>query len=253
MLAHSDVHARAYDDFVRALTLDPDDPSALEGFVRSAVLLQRSADALAWIKTLAAERPPTTARGVAISKLLAAGGAHADALAVARDAATWQPTGRRGPGAGGVVAGRQRVTSPRSTPRSTSCASGIPPAPPRPSTRRWRRFLKGDPAGALAHAERAIAIDPAYAPVYDLAGAAHTKLGQPDRARAMFERSLVVRRARQHRVHEPRVAGACGRTPSRRAAPVCRGVVARPGVRDRARRPGPGAVEAGRGAGCRAF
>ena len=44
---------------------------------------------------------------------------------------------------------------------------------------------------ALDHAERAIAIDPAYAAVYDLAGAALTRLDAPDRARAMFERSLA--------------------------------------------------------------
>lgn len=51
-------------------------------------------------------------------------------------------------------------------------------------------FLGGDAAGALGHAERAIALDPAFAAVYDLAGAALTRLDQPDRAQTMFERSL---------------------------------------------------------------
>ena len=34
MLAAADVHTRAYDDFVRALTIDPDDGAALDGLVR---------------------------------------------------------------------------------------------------------------------------------------------------------------------------------------------------------------------------
>ena len=51
-------------------------------------------------------------------------------------------------------------------------------------------MLRDDPHAALDHAERAIALDPAYAAVYDLAGAALTRLDAPERARAMFERSL---------------------------------------------------------------
>ena len=39
-------------------------------------------------------------------------------------------------------------------------------------------FLRGRAAKASALAERAVAIDPGYAPVYDLLGAAYTKLGQ---------------------------------------------------------------------------
>ena len=34
MLAKADVHQLAYDDYARALTLDPNDAAALEGFVQ---------------------------------------------------------------------------------------------------------------------------------------------------------------------------------------------------------------------------
>jgi len=51
-------------------------------------------------------------------------------------------------------------------------------------------FLHGDAANAVAAAERAIAIDPDYAPTYDLLGAACTKLNQLEPARQAFQKSL---------------------------------------------------------------
>jgi tetratricopeptide (TPR) repeat protein len=51
-------------------------------------------------------------------------------------------------------------------------------------------FLHGQFADAVKLADRAVAADPAYAAVYDLAGAADTKLGDLKRARAAFETSL---------------------------------------------------------------
>ena len=52
------------------------------------------------------------------------------------------------------------------------------------------RFLRGDAAGTVESAGRGIAADRAYAPTYDLLGAAHTKLGQSAAARDAFETSL---------------------------------------------------------------
>ena len=51
-MAKADVHQHAYDDYARALTLDPRDRPALHGLVRVAVLTKRGADALALIKSL---------------------------------------------------------------------------------------------------------------------------------------------------------------------------------------------------------
>jgi Flp pilus assembly protein TadD len=51
-------------------------------------------------------------------------------------------------------------------------------------------FLKNDAAGALRHAQEAIAADAKYGAAYDMAGAAHTKLGQADLAAQAFQTSL---------------------------------------------------------------
>ena len=66
-------------------------------------------------------------------------------------------------------------------------------APDRPATHYFLAvlsFLRGDAAGAVGHANAAIAADPQYAPVYDLLGAAYTRLAQPERARGAFLTSL---------------------------------------------------------------
>jgi Tfp pilus assembly protein PilF len=51
-------------------------------------------------------------------------------------------------------------------------------------------FLKGDAHAALDAAQRAITADSSYAAAYDIAGAAHTRLGQADAAARAFETSL---------------------------------------------------------------
>ena len=53
-------------------------------------------------------------------------------------------------------------------------------------------FLHGREADAVELAKRAIAIDPAFAPVYDLIGAAYTRLDRPAEARQAFETSLSL-------------------------------------------------------------
>ncbi len=189
MFAQSDVHTRAYDDFQRALTLDPDDRAALDGMVRSAVLLTRSADAATWLTSLGSDHPPSTARTVATSQLLAASGHRADALAVAREAAAATPP----PLAALTQIASLLADAGDVTGLDAAVAALRHAAPDAAATGYYQAvaaILRDDVHGALAHAQRAIATDPSYAPVYDLAGAAYTKLGDPDRARAMFERSL---------------------------------------------------------------
>lgn len=190
MFARSDVHTRAYDDFVEALTQDPDDAAALTGFVRSAVLLTRSSDALSWITSLGGSTAPSVARQVARSKLLAAAGQRGDALTVARAAAAGTPA---------PLDALEQVASllADANDQAGLAAALVALREAHPDSAATAYFaavaaiLTDDAAGALTHAEQAIARDPAYSAVYDLAGAAHTKLGQPDRARAMFERSLT--------------------------------------------------------------
>ena len=91
MMARRDAHATAYDDYVRALTLDPADDAALDGLVRTAMLTQRGSDALSWVKSLNANRTGTPQVLIATSKLLAAIGASSDAVAAARQAMAIRP------------------------------------------------------------------------------------------------------------------------------------------------------------------
>jgi spermidine synthase len=189
MFARSDVHGRAYDDFQRALTLDPADTTALAGLVRAASLLDREAETLEWLRAATAARGESLAETIARSRLQAAAGATAGALAAAREAVT------RAPGNADALEQLAAVQADAGDPDGLEAAvAELRRLPPTAATEYYAaaaRLLRDDPRGALDHAERAIALDPAYAAVYDLAGAALTRLDQPDRARAMFERSLA--------------------------------------------------------------
>ena len=189
MLAKADVHTRAWDDFVRALASAPDDAATLDGLVRAALLLKRPTEALAALDEAAGTRPPTAARLVARSKLLAASGSRGDALTTAREAARLAPD---------AVPPLEQVASlVADTGDATALAAAVADlarlAPTSAATHYFRAveaIVAREAAPALAHAERAIATDPGYAAVYDLAGAALTSLGRPADAQAMFARSL---------------------------------------------------------------
>lgn len=190
MLAKVDAHPRAYDDFVRALTADPDDPAALDGLVRSATLLQRADEAHAALVAAGGTRGPTVPRLVARAKLLAAAGKADDARGVAREAAALDPA-RPEPL-------EQLAAIAADAGDALALATALEPLeqrfPDRAAThfyRAVRAFLGDDARTALTHAERAIAADESYAAVYDLAGAAAARLDAPDRARAFFARSLA--------------------------------------------------------------
>ncbi len=79
MMAKSDAHAIAYDDYTRALKLAPADGATLSAFVRTAVLTGRSQDALSWVKAVNQDTRPMPVR-LAISKLSAAAGFTTDAV-----------------------------------------------------------------------------------------------------------------------------------------------------------------------------
>lgn len=189
MLARSDMHAAAYDDFVKALTLDVNDGPALDGIVREAILGRRVGDALSWLRGLTINSAPRTPVRVAISKLYAANGMAVDALTEARDAAGADPAS---------VEARDQVASLLADSGDAAGLASINGelqrlAPNRAPTYFYAAvaaFLGNQPEQAAALAQRAIAADPAFAPVHDLLGAAHVKLGQLDEARAAFQASL---------------------------------------------------------------
>jgi len=189
MMFKADAYATAYDDYTRALVLDPNEGDALEGLVRSAVLTGRAADALSWLKGLTSTRPATTARLVAMSKLLAANGLTADAIETATqasrlfatDPASLEQLASLFADAGDVAQLDQTVSHLRAL------------APDRAGSLYYAAvsaFLHGQTEETVRLAERAIAADPRFAPVYDLVGAAYTKLERPLDAKKAFEASL---------------------------------------------------------------
>jgi len=205
-MAKSDVHARAYDDYLRALGLDVTDRGALDGFVRTAVLTTRAAEALTSLRTLS-ERGTDAATpagegqqladggarariAVAISKLQAASGANESAVETARQAS------RQAPGDTGAL--EQLATlfadSGNTVQLDAVVTSLQALAPERAPTLYFAAvaaFLHGNPEEAVRLGERAVATDPGYAPTYDLVGAAYTRLEKTDLARRAFERSLT--------------------------------------------------------------
>jgi Flp pilus assembly protein TadD len=176
------VHQLAYDDYVRALEIDPNEARALAGLVRTAAITKRSAAALGAIHL----KPdtPGEARQIAMSKLMAAAGDRDGAIAAA--------------GAVRSAEGLEQLASlfadSADTVRLDAAVAELRTiAPAGPATEYYAAvaaFLHGNPDDAITHARKAIDRDPNYAPTYDLIGAAYTKLGQLDPAREAFKKSL---------------------------------------------------------------
>jgi spermidine synthase len=186
MLAQSDVHALAYEDYKQALLLDPRDVAAFDGLVKSAVLAARTAEALAWTNGLTPHVPEAL---VAASKLHMANGSHAAAVDAANRASQATPVYPR--------AFEQLASLAADTGDVVELDIALAKlkelAPETAATHYYAAasaFMHGRFAESFREAERAIAIDPEYAATYDLIGAAYTKLGQPEKARDAFLTSL---------------------------------------------------------------
>ncbi len=188
MMAKSDAYSIAYDDYVNALQRDPLDRDALAGFTRTAILTGRAQDALSWVKSLTAEKNSADAQ-VAISKLLAAAGFGPDALETARTACAARPM---------AVAACEQLAALLADAEDRAQLETVvqalrEAAPDGAGTHYYASvlaFLQGNAKVALDEAQQAIAADSTYAAAYDIAGAAHTKLGEADAAARAFETSL---------------------------------------------------------------
>ena len=188
MMAKSDAHAIAYDDYVRALKLAPADEATLSAFVRTAKLIGRSQDAMSWVKAVNEDARPLPVL-LALSKLSASAGARGDAIDAVKAACETRPTG--------TEACEQLASIYADSSDEASLAGVVAllteAAPDAAGTYYYAgalAFLRGDAQAALTHAQAAIAADRRYAAAFDLAGAAHAKLGQPDRAAQAFQTSL---------------------------------------------------------------
>ena len=197
MMAKSDAYSIAYDDYVRALKLDPLDEASLKAFVRTAILTNRAQDALSWVKSLTLEKPSVHAQ-IAVSKLLAA-----SCLRPRRSKPpSWHAT--RGRCAGRVrTAGALYADAGDSAQLDPVLKRSKRLAPAAASTRitpRCRRSFVGMRKPHWTPRNRRSPRMPNYAAAYDMAGAAHTRLGQADLAARPFRRRCDLIRTTARRI-----------------------------------------------------
>ena len=189
MMLRVEAYATAYQDYVKALTLDPSDAAALDGLVRTAVVTHREAEALGRLRSLMATHPQTPAIWIATSKLLAATGSADEAIAAARAGSTFTPSD---------AAALEQLASVFA---DLGDASQLDPIvarlqrlQPRPVGALYyaaaSKFLHGQLVEALRLAQQTIALDTQDAAAYNLLGAIHASLDERLAAREAFQAAL---------------------------------------------------------------
>jgi Flp pilus assembly protein TadD len=189
MLLAANDYVNAFEDYVRATTLDPTDAAALDGLVRTSVAAGRRDPALDLLKAAIRMHPRVPALRVATSRLLAAGGSIDEAVAAAREACLITPID---PAAleqlasiladvgdaqalARVAATLQQMFRERASSRYYAAAVG---------------FLNHQYAEAVDMAQQALTLNPRYAAAENLLGAVHATLGHTAEAREAFHAAL---------------------------------------------------------------
>jgi tetratricopeptide (TPR) repeat protein len=140
------------------------------------------------VKSLTLDKRSVQAQ-IAISKLLSAAALTQDAIDTATAACATQPVV---PAACEQLASLHADAGNRSElERVLQTLRAVAPASaPTHYYAAVAAFLRGDPQASLDSAQQAIAANQTYAAAYDVAGAAHTKLGQGELAAQAFQTSL---------------------------------------------------------------
>jgi spermidine synthase len=188
MLLQADAFRPAYDDFVRALEIDPLDPRALDGLIRASAPLQRSMDTRALLSRLAAEPTRITTR-LALSRLLASEGAYDQAVSIAfsivqsdpNNAAALEQLASILSDVGDIERMRPVVARLRAVAPSSEAAHYYSAA---------LLFMEERVDQALTEARRVLAINPSHARAQNLLGACLASVGRRDEARTAFQASL---------------------------------------------------------------
>ncbi len=196
MFLRSDAHRPAYDDFAKALALDPNDPVSLDGLTRAAAALTRIDDAKAILIRLASV-PANTPAKLALSKVLASQGAIEEAARIPFGVLQSDP---------GNVAALEQLASILS---DVGDAARLEPVVARlvaqAPKNTWAHYYAGSLFFmqsrldlAVQAARNAVSLDPGNAKAHNLLGACLASMGQSDAARTAFLASLKV---------DPREAG----------------------------------------------
>jgi spermidine synthase len=188
MYLKADASRPAYDDLLKALETNPDDPVALDAFVRAAANLNRIGDAHAFISRLASN-PARVPAKLTLSKVLASQGNVDEAVRIPFTLLQENPSN---------VPALEQFASVLSdvgdTARLEPVVARLLQVAPKNSWSHYYAaslfFLQNRHDMALRAARNAVSIDPANAKAHNLVGAALASLGQSDAARTAFETSI---------------------------------------------------------------
>ena len=191
MMMKADAYEIGYQEYAKALELDPDDPEAPDGLVRAAAATRREADAIGRLESAARQRPHGVHVWIALSKMQAAAGSLDRAVAAAREAVSVESLDS--------VALEQLASlysDAGDAPSLDAVAQTLRNAFPNSRGAHYytaaSQFLHQDLAAAGRSIQLAITADPKFAPAHNLAGAIQATEGNVDAARAAFRAALTL-------------------------------------------------------------
>jgi Flp pilus assembly protein TadD len=191
MMWQANAYRPAYDDYARALALDPSDSAAAMGLVRAAAASARDEAAATLLTRLAEEDSARAAPRIALSRLRASHGQIQDAIDVAVDACRAKPP---------QAAAFEQLASIYADVGDADALSPVVDTmtgvfPEHPATRYYAaalRFLRGQLPEALALTEHAMAADASRAATRNLLGVIHASQGNVGAARDAFRAALAI-------------------------------------------------------------
>jgi spermidine synthase len=191
MYLKAEAYDLAYDPLQRAVTLNPDDESAVDAFVAAAAGSRRQQEAAGLLRTLDVTRPGRIPLRIGLSHILATMGDTEDALAQVASLGETSPDDPRPleqvatilADAGDVE--RLRPVAERLGRRWPDRASAIYFAG-------TSAFLDGRPEVAERFARQGVTVYPNEARLHTLFGVASASLKRTDAARSAFERALAL-------------------------------------------------------------
>jgi spermidine synthase len=189
MLLQADAFRPAYDDFVRAVEMNPTDARALEGLIRASAPLQRGTETRALLSRLAHD-PTRVATKLALSRLLASEGAYDQAVGLPFSIIQSDPNN---------VAALEQLASVLSDvgdlERMRPVVARLRAVAPSSEAAHYYSaallFMEQRIESALAEARRVVAINPAHARAQNLMGACLASIGRSEEARTAFQASLA--------------------------------------------------------------
>lgn len=186
MLKGEDFNA-AYEDYLKALALDPADDAALAGLIQAAVATGHEAEATQSLRSAWARWPDASAIRLALSRILAGTGAYSEAISVV--------SGPRDDTEAAMLEQRASIFADigdeaRLAETSRRLESIQPNSALTKHYLAAAEFLAGRFDRAAAIARQATTLDPAYAPAQNLLGACYANLGRLAEARKAFDAAL---------------------------------------------------------------